>query len=199
MVVATKHEGIILKTFFPYKQKVMLLERSLGKIPAIPPSYNWQAGTRIAYCAHQQNTIHFLSEIELLSLPLEMGKGDIDFLHHVLELCYYYLSLGVPALQVYDLLALLYDPAYACPSNQFKLLYIFKLLLLLGMYPEDKQFQMLYFNQLAHEPIDTLLQEPLRLEVEQALDVWIRSCIALHPLYRHFNTRMSLGKSDRVS
>ena len=89
-----KKTGIILKTFFPKKMKMVLLDEQMGKIEGVPPSDQFACGALLTYYAHQRGKIYFLHRIDLIDMPLTLAKDDILFLHHVLEICYFCAPFG---------------------------------------------------------------------------------------------------------
>ncbi len=192
-----KQTGIVLKTFFSKKKKMVVLDAQLGKIEGIPPTDTLFPGALITYFAKPRDTLYFLQSIELLDVPMGLAKDDILFLHHVLEVCYYCAPFEKTAPEIFELVCYLYHQEVSPYSAEFKLAYIFKLLVLLGMHPDEVRFQDPEYYLLARESIDTIMDKAIQLETKHALHEWVRSCIRIHPLIHAFKTIHFLD-SDRL-
>ena len=181
-----KKSGIILKTFFPKKMKMAVLDLQLGKIEAVPPSDLFTAGSLLSY--HVQQRIYFLYEISLMDMPLSLAKDDILFLHHVLEICYFCVPFGSASPEIFSLIIYLYKDHSEPYTYDFKIAFLFKLLIFLGMHPDEPHFQDPVYYHLARESIDTIMDKSIHLDTKQTLHEWVRSCIAIHPLVYAFKT-----------
>lgn len=179
--------GIILKTFFPKKMKMVLLDQHMGKIEGVPPSDNFSCGSLLTYYTQLRGTVYFLHSISLLDMPLSLAKDDILFLHHVLEICYFCAPFSSNNPEIFDLVSQLYKESAAPYSYHFKIAFLFKLLILLGMHPDEPQFQDSYYYLLARESVDTIMHKSIHLNKEVLHD-WVRACIAIHPLIHAFKT-----------
>lgn len=183
-----KRNGIILKTFFPKKMKMVVLDEHLGKIEAVPPSENYTPGSLISYYAHARGQIYFLHSIELLDMPLALAKDDILFLHHVIEIVYFSSPFATSVPEVFGMIYQLYELKRNAYSDDFKIVYLFKLLVALGMHPEESRFQDAHYYLLARESIDTIINMSIHLDIKRALHEWVRACVLVHPLVHVFKT-----------
>lgn len=183
-----KKNGIILKTFFPKKMKMIVLDQQLGKIEAVPPSDTYGPGSLISYYTHVRGQVYFLHTVELVDMPLSLAKDDILFLHHVIEVIQYSAPFSHSMPEVFGLVQHLYEPQPSPYSNDFKMAYLFKLLVVLGMHPEDPRFHEADYYLLARESIDTIMSKSIHLEIKQALHDWVRACVVVHPLVHVFKT-----------
>lgn len=181
-----KKSGIILKTFFPKKVKMVVLDQELGKIEAVPPTDQFFVGSLLAYHVHQRGHLYFLHEVSLLDMPLSLAKDDILFLHHVLEICYFCAPFGSNVPEIFNIIILLYQESDYL--HEFKIAFLFKLLVLLGMHPDEPQFQDPLYYHLARESIDTIIDMSIHLDTKKALYKWVRSCVSIHPLGHAFKT-----------
>lgn len=182
-----KHTGIILKTYFPKKTKVALLDQHWGKIEAVPPTTEIGIGFLLEYRPRSKGRIFILEQMEVHDVPLQLAKADILFLHHVLEICYFGVPFGSCVPEVFVMVNWLYslDEPLEYP---FKIAFVFKLLTTLGMYPYEARFQESYFYNLAIESIDSIATKSIDLKVQQGLHNWIYASISQHPLIQHFKT-----------
>lgn len=183
-----KKNGIILKTFFPKKMKMVVLDQQLGKIEAVPPSDLFTAGSLLSYHPQQRSNIYFLYEISLIDMPLNLAKDDILFLHHVLEICYFCAPFDNSVPEIFTMILQLYHENSQVYGYTFKIAFLFKLLILLGMHPDEPRFQHPFYYHLARESIDTIMDKSIHLDTKQTLHEWVRSCIAIHPLVHAFKT-----------
>lgn len=183
-----KKNGIILKTFFPKKMKMVVLDQQLGKIEGVPPSDRFIVGSLLSYHAQQRGTIYFLHEINLMDMPLWLAKDDILFLHHVLEICYFCAPFGSNVPEIFNAVMQLYQEHSTAYTREFKIAFLFKLLILLGMHPDEPHFQDPFYYHLARESIDTIMNKSIHLDTRQALHEWVRRCIAIHPQIHVFKT-----------
>jgi hypothetical protein len=192
-----KKTGIILKTFFPKKMKMVVLDQQLGKIEGVPPHDNFTCGSLLSYYAQARGPVYFLHTISLMDVPLWLAKDDILFLHHVLEICYMCVPFGSTAPEIFNLIYQLYEEFKIPHGKEFKIAFLFKLLILLGMHPDESHFQDPSYYLLARESIDTIINKSIDLDTKEALHEWVRSCIAIHPLIHVFKTVHFLD-SDRL-
>ncbi len=192
-IVLKKQSGIVLKNYAPQKCKLAVLDNALGKIMCVPNRQNICAGSLISYDITHQRTIYFARDIELLYMPLDLAKEDILFLHHVLEICYYFIPVGsMPVTrttsEIFKFIQFLYSSEYLLKHLFFKKIFLFKLLVSLGVYLPGNKFKNVYFHRLASLSIDMIVNEDIDLEVERDLDVWLSNCVSMHPCVDYFKT-----------
>lgn len=183
-----KNTGIVLKTYLPAKSKISLLDHTLGKIVGVLTRADISSGACVSYFVNKNSSVYFIQDIEIIDMPMALAHNDIFFLHHVLELCYYFVPSGSRAPQLFNLLIALYTCEQILRNIQMKKVFLFQLFTIVGMYPDDVQFRTPYFHQLASASIDTLVGQPLDLVIEQQLDAWLLQCIAMHPCAQNFKT-----------
>ncbi len=167
---------------------MVVLDQQLGKIEAVPPSDQFAVGSLLSYYARPRTSIYFLHEIALMDMPLALAKDDILFLHHVLEICYFCAPFGSNVPEIFDAVMQLYQEHATPYAYEFKIAFLFKLLILLGMHPDEPRFQDPFYYHLARESIDTIIDKSIHLDTKQALHEWVRSCVSIHPLIHAFKT-----------
>lgn len=190
-----RHTGIIIKKHAPKNMKVSLLDSELGKINAVFHDDTLSRGSLVRYNAKPKESIVFISDIELLDVPMVLAKDDLLFFHHVLELCYYFLPLEFPVEDIFDLMMDLYTPHEYMQQSIGKQLFLCKFFSLLGIYPEGEKFQKPHFHTIASTPIDILLQQNIDLVTENDMHEWLWHCIKTHPYADYFKTLHFIGKS----
>lgn len=103
-----KHRGIVLRRYTPRKSKIIVLDRELGKIESIPHVDILCHGAVIEYFPKKMCLLYKLESFQLIVAPLHFARDHIQFLHHVLELTYYFVPLDSRVPEIFDLLLFLY-------------------------------------------------------------------------------------------
>lgn len=187
-----KNIGIVLKTYMPSQCKISLLDKTLGKISGIPTRTDISNGICIAYFTQKNKSVYFIQNIEIIDMPFALAQQDILFLHHVLELCYYFVPVGSRIPRLSEALIALYTHENIFRTTRTKKVFLFQLFTIIGMYPEESAFQTPFFHKMALTSIDTLEDQALDLINEQQLDAWLLRCIAAHPCASNFKTKSFL-------
>ncbi len=183
-----KNTGIVLKRPLSQKNTIALLDKKLGRIEGIFMSSNVCAGSLIQYDAQLRNNRCFINDLQLIYVPLSLAQVDLLFLHHVLEICYYFIPIGSGAAGVFDLLLFLYTVDHMWENKTLKKLFVFKLLTTLGVWPDYHKAHTSRFDRLSTLPIDRINSKAIDLAYEQELDNWLRCCMAQHPYIDEFKT-----------
>lgn len=179
--------GIVLKSYFPYKKKITLLDQEKGKIDAVP-TIALSAGTWCHYWYAHKSHIYLLRDVRMHDMPLLVARQDILFLHHALEWCFYTLAYESPSPDLFALLTYLYQTDRTEYSQEEKIAFLFKLFVLSGIYPSSSSESFVYFYHLAQSSIDTLIDKIIDLELKRSLYDWIVRCMMEHPLVHSFKT-----------
>lgn len=183
-----KNIGIVLKNYQPQKCKLAILDRDAGKIMAVPNRADISHGALIMYYEREQPYLSFINSIDIIDMPLMLSQEDITFVHHVLELCYYFIPMGSMAPQVFSSLLRLYEYPLLLVTAQLKKIYILQLFAQLGVYPEHSAVRTAHLTQLVSTSIDILATQSLDLRIEQELDAWLVHCVRTHPYAKYFKT-----------
>lgn len=198
-----KNTGIVLKKCAQRSKIIFILDYKIGKIKCVTTKDNIITGSVISYYAKESKSIQLIDSIELLYVPFETAIDDILFLHHILEICDLFLPIQSQAKEVFELIIYLYKSEKETNNSQEnnsqennsqiksrtrKKLFIFKLLTLLGVYPEEVKFQTPYFYNLATESIDNIIVKTLNLKEEQELNNWLHCCITIQQEFSKFKT-----------
>lgn len=185
-----KHQAIVLKNYFPKKCALALLDGVSGKVTGISNKVEYIAnGCMIEYQVDvKKQTPLYMQQIELIHMPLHMAHEDILFLHHVLELCYYFIPNGSQATSVYNLMLMIYTGDSWMKSTMLKKIYLCKMFALLGVYPEEEVTRTPSYIRLATKPFMAMLDHEFMPEDEDDIDSWLRMCISSHPIAGRFKT-----------
>lgn len=179
--------GIVLKTFFPKKRKIAVLDKEAGMIEYIPDTENICQGALIHYYITEGKN-SFIRGIENVGMPLALAKQDLLFFHHVLEMCYFFMPVGVSNPDIFALVEFLYTLDSSRLSPSIKKIFMMKLFAMFGVYPEHKRFHTAYYYQLAALPTSTLLEQELDAQAHTDMDEWLQLCVASHPYNEQFKT-----------
>ncbi len=180
--------GIVLRKYFPKKRVIAVLDSSLGLADYVPDTENIVLGALLRYWVVQRKGTSFIHGIENIQVPLLLGKYDILFLHHVLEICYYFVPRGQESENLYMLMNGLYNADHSLMSAVHKKSFLVKLFSVLGIYPRPGAR---YNSSLLHRisgSIDLAAYRDLDLGSEKELDAWLRGCLLHHPGLEKFKT-----------
>jgi hypothetical protein len=172
------YTGIVLKHFAPYKHKVALLDRSLGHIIGILTHERLSVGTVLSYTIQVSQGRYFIKDVELVEMPLRLASQDMLFLHHILELCHYFIPEGVHAERVYDLLIFIFNRAMI--TNKQKKIFLCLLYVLLGLYAHDEFFYNSYMYELEQQPLHDMIDKDIDINIEKNISRWLYQCISMH-------------------
>ena len=196
--MSNKSTGIILKQPLSQKNMVALLDKRFGRIEGIFRPSDVCAGSLIQYDVLLRNNRYFINDLQLIYIPLSLAQIDLLFLHHVLEICYYFIPIGSDIVGVFDLLSFLYTVDHMWKNKILKKIFVFKLLTTLGVWPDYHNAYTSRFEQLSALPIDRINSEAIDLACEQELDDWLRCCMAQHSCIDEFKTVNFLNENRAV-
>ncbi len=184
----TKRVAIVLRQLDSL-HKIALLDRDVGRIDGIV-SFPIGVGSLISYVIEKRlGTWQFIRHVEVKDVPFAVARLDLLFWHHVLELCYYFVPAGSFTFQLFELLEFLYTvDKGTCWRTGSKKLYIFKLLILIGVYAKLPALPGLEIKRLQAIPFDMIANEVIDEQTEEELDLWLRTCVYEHPAIKKFNT-----------
>lgn len=193
-------QAIVLRSFFPYKYKVVLFDKELGKLDAIAlykRNFNRLMQGALIVCHKEPfNGIYRLQTIDLKAMPAPWVCSDILFLHHVLELGDLFLQTNNNAAAVFELFMFLYqEHDVAFESAFLKKIFLCRFFALVGIYPEEEQYDESFFN-LILGPINTMLDIQRDQYFLNQLIVWLQGCVATHPHAYRLKTMNFLTKMD---
>lgn len=192
-----RQRAIVLKNHSPKRSILSLFDRDAGRIDAINYAVaTVPLGALIEYVPHenQRGVQQKITDIQLYDLPLELAARDIMFLHHVLELCHGLIPLGSHDQDVFNLLQILYTSGHWIDESIYKKIFLSKLLVMLGLYPESVILHHAWFLQIIQTPFDEIIKCDLDRENEEKLDQWLQTCIASYPEASAFKTIHFLKK-----
>lgn len=198
-----RHAGIILKRYMPKQHKLCVFDRVWGKIDCVPereyPIERLSVGTLIFYYSEKQRRRYYpITNVDMVRAPFAAARSDLLFVHHVLEIAYNFISFEQHDNALFELLTFACAHGQLLRSAREKKLFLFKLFVVLGMYPEGSLFRCAELHCLAVGAIDNLFDLNIDLKIEKELDYWLLKCIAMYPGADNFKTGHFIIK-NRVS
>jgi len=191
--------GIVIKSYQPKKNRIVLFDEQLGMIDAIALHGNIMAGSLIHYhLIPQSNEFYCLRDVELKEVPFDLARYDILFLHHLLELCYYFIPIGSCVIGVFDLLQFLYSADRRYWNSATQKLFIFRLLVVIGFYSTRLFVEEEIMNRLLKASLDKEGTINLAKQHEVIIGCWLRNCVSEHPQVQKFNTVHFLTRDLKI-
>lgn len=204
-----KELGFVLKRFLPNKNKLSVLTQKFGKIEIITrPTERilqlWPGMLIAFYPSEQSNKIFFAQSLEIMMSPHYNHILNMEWIHQLLEISYYFSPLHNPANEIFRHLYNCFNIEVLKKEFNNELLivkkiYIIKLLELLGFYPTKdliiylslyQEICSMYINFIDKDKSKLLknnLQKVKTIQLEK-MDNWITQSLALHPNFKFFKT-----------
>ncbi|MGC2310913.1 MAG: hypothetical protein WA432_04795 [Candidatus Babeliaceae bacterium] len=193
------HIGIVLRSYFPSKHKIILFDDELGKIQAVCTLRKFNAlmhASLLWYIRKDWQTMHQITYYDLIALPDFWVLSDIYFMHHILELSMFFLPFHKNMATVYELFMSLYKPCRAHNISLYKKIFIYHFFSLMGVYPEEYSKYDPGLICLISKPDDIMLNVQDNDVLQAQLTQWIHECIKVHPQKDQFKTSNFLKYMD---
>gem|GEM_PF-767787 len=189
------NRGIVLKKY-TYTDTIALLDKNLGHIKAtVYRKFTVSVGDLLSYQIAKQGKLYVLVGCQIEQRPFLLSLHDIFFLHHIIEICYYSIPLGSNESEAFDLILFLYEHFSTSWTMNIKKIFLFKLILLTGIYSEHPALFKSAIMNLSVIPIsaidlaiDKVFDCALDLDCMQDIHSWLCFCLAQHPYYDQFKT-----------
>lgn len=164
-------------------------------------------GMLISFSKIERNGQWICQDFEILACHSDLNCDGIYFLHHILEICYYFVPYDKPCAEIFSLLRnwLMFSHRYGGVENfyLFNKIFVLKLLSLFGFYQCDKIIKSLdLYDKLTISFIDftsswnlEFLKNQLSDIRESDLDEWIIQGLQEHPNFRLFKTLTFIYRS----
>ncbi len=197
-----QHKGIVLRTYVPRKQKLALFDYNLGRIECIVSLKNrgfierLANGALLQYYAKPLHFLYELYEVELVDLPTTFARHDIYFLHHILELYYYFLPSELPSPELFELVLFLFNPPAQLYCAHGKKMFLLKFFGTLGLFPEETVSFNPDIYRLISLPIESMLKRNLDAPLQKEIENLIFACIGAHPYKKQFKTIYFISRME---
>jgi len=199
-----KHElcsrGVIIKKHFPKCLKISLLDEVYGHINAVPSSWQWasyaSAGALVSYDLYSEHDVYFVKNIELITIPLYRNESTMNFLHYVLEVCYFCVPLHGGQYECFQhVLYIMQVLEHIANESVTQKLLLAKLLFIIGQYPQN--VEQLTISAILNKTSEELLAVHLDRVHQKELELFIYQCVQSHPYGRLLHTVNILSQVGR--
>lgn len=178
------HQAIVLQNLNPRQKKICILDQELGRIEGtVSPIAKLERiapGMVINYCIRMWKTSYVFYDIEIIDEPMYYAHTDILFIHHVLEICFYFLPLNDSSEQIFHLVKLLYEESSLFQDAITKKIFLCKFFTLIGIYPDNAAMYGAEFFSLISGAINSNFEADNHA-LNRKLRSWLLGCIATHP------------------
>jgi len=187
--------GIILRKNNNSVYKLTVLDKIQGKIECVASKINMSVGSLVTYTVKRDQWYHHISNIQLVYIPLSLAHVDILFLHHVLELIYYFTYSDHCIKNVFDLLQFLYTSEDEIIAHHSKKIFLLKLFANMDIVPNVSINDQNFFTDCITIKMHELTLFSLNKSDEKKLDDWLWSCMYQHPHANAFQTAHFLSNN----
>lgn len=199
--------GIVLRTYIPAKQKLSILDTDLGKIDGVPANLKnalkLSHGTFISYLIRPWHLHYVVYNINIIDEPYYWAKNNFLFFHHVLELCYYFLSVNNIEIEIFELIKILYTQPEILKTELDQKIFLCHFFKKLGIYPYNyksyDQLLLALISGRSSKCLDNILDninDKDEKDLQNNLNKWLLSCVNEHPYVYRFKTLDFLKKLD---
>lgn len=193
------HQGIVLRTYIPYKQKLSVLDAELGRIDCIPQNKKIADrlfhGAYISYVVKPWGMHYIAYDISLLEGPTYLSQKDFLFFHHLLELCFYFLPVHSQERPIFELVKIAYTHPKMLRTELSQKIFLCHFFRYLSIYPGNIHSYSASFFRLISGPFDSKVNAEDEKKVHLDLQRWLLSCVSTHPYAQRIKT-MDFLKSE---
>lgn len=188
------HHGIVLRAPWEADSSVIIFDRDLGKVSCKILRKRGKKtvinGGIYSYAVTTWRSFRCIADFELLQQPALWVADDLLFFHHVLEVCFYFLSFDQECSDVFDLVMNLYAelPEGQCVATAKKI-FLCRFFALIGMYPESHKVSDEIITCLISPAGDIMLDSQKASFINKQAVAWLHTCINQHPQAHSFKTR----------
>lgn len=180
-------KGIVLKV--PHTGRLLsLIDEQEGRIDVgMVRDRTFSPGAMLRYCLIRKPVNRLvIDSCKIQEMPLALARQDIEFLHHVLELCYYFVPVGSCTNGIFELLSALYSPECALWSDASKKFFVFRLMRVIGYYSSHSEDHNL--KVLLTRPVAEIIMDEQVKYCEAVVTQWLQRCLIEHPAIKQFRT-----------
>ncbi len=159
--------AIVLKNYFPKKNKVTILHEQFGKINFYIDEKHQAARLctgSLIYCdvIKKQTSGYQCDFVDAYFIPFDDHVYDLYFVHELLKICLQFMPDQTQITDVFDLMCKIYKNLAGldrCKKN----IYLLQLFLFLGIFPENKKLYQIVMqdDSLHNHDTDQLLEKSL--------------------------------------
>lgn len=159
--------AIVVKNWFPKKNKVTILHEQFGKINLFVTELEQASklcNGSLIFCDIQKKESSYQCHfIDVYFIPFDSQVYDLYFVHDILKICLNFAPWHIMMPDILSLILDIYKDLESVSSEQKKI-YVLKLFLFLGIFPEDRLLYQIVMQgyRLNVENIDQVLHKALR-------------------------------------
>lgn len=200
--------GIVLKRFFPFKQKTSVLTKEHGKITIFSSKKTmcqklWPGMIFTFEMNNRSENFILADKIEIVESNTPISHNNIITLHQILEICYYSAPLHAPLQELFYLVATIIivfqnEKFHEKNLGKIKYLFLLKLLLVLGVYPANnlelfskviKNLSIASIDFSDEQKVEFLMRYlETNIESLKIIKKVVIDCLKNHPCYNAFKT-----------
>jgi len=197
---SARETGFVLKRFFPKQKKISILTSSMGKILLVVKNDKscqllWP-GMLVSFESLEWRSLYVTHRVEIIRENSYRRQYDIYWLHHLLELFYYFVPYADPAYRLFDQLAWYLDYLHSeivDDKNEifFRQFCIVHFLSSMGSYHVPKELRYLLSLFVARDAsLNDIIKKNSNSHVYNVSKInrWVISCLRKHPCFRSFKT-----------
>lgn len=180
-------KAIVLKSFSQHKYAILDSTQGRLDVITIKPV---PIGALISYqIDKERGTLIYITELNIINMPLVLAREDILFLHHIFELCFFFVPLGIYMPELFELCMFWYTvDSDSCRQPSVKKFFLFKLFMMFGMYSRLPDLSKSTLHILETLPMHKLTSVHFEDYQTSILNKWLQMCVADHPAISHFKT-----------
>ena len=136
--MSEKNVGIVLRSPTIHKSTLTLFDKSVGKIEALnSPGEVLSSGSLVSYGLKKGRVRYFLQDVALLDMPFGLARVNVMFLHHILELCDYFVPWEGKNEELFTLMEVIYKNHEMIATPQGQKLFLNSFFKYVGEYSEE--------------------------------------------------------------
>lgn len=195
------HEGIVLRTYVPHKQKIVIFDDKLGKIEALVNKRiqleRMASGFFLSYTLEPCGIYYLIKNSTIIDSPTYWAQHNILFFHHIMELCFFFLPLESQAADLFNQLKVLYTHPEFLQDNFSQKVFLYYVFKYFGVYPPEEVVDLLSDNLILNS-VNSKLDMPEKEDIEDRLYQWLSACVYAHPQAHTFKTIDYLKKTGSL-
>lgn len=161
------YQAIVLKNYFPKKNKITIVHERFGKINFFVDEKQQAArlcNGSLIYCDVIKKQASYQCDfIDPYFVPFQHTGTDLYFIHDILKICLKFMPDETMMVDVFDVVLKIYQQLETLQAHHKKV-YLLRLFLFLGIFPEDKKLYQLVMQDifLLNVDHDAALQKGLQ-------------------------------------
>lgn len=187
--VIMKRYGILIKSGMQKQTQAALFDEHQGRMDVFVKEYRKNGnygvqGALITYNLNAWRHYSIVEDLEIVAYPVSELRGDIAFLHHLLELILFFVPNDQQNSDLFELLQHLYqeENGYMFATRFTQQLFLCKFFALIGVYPEEAIYwHAAHVRRLILSPLEIMVKNADERTMSSLVQAWVLACIHSHP------------------